>query len=236
MAFRALLLELPLQALTLVVLDATTGLRRSELIALKWEDINFDDLTISISRGIVQGVVGRCKTEASGKPVPLEPTVAKELCRWRQNTPYNRPEDWVFAIRMKGKQPIWPDLVLRRHIQPTARRVGIEKRIGWHTFRHTYSTLLKANGEDVKVVQELLRNANVKITMDTYTQALSPAKRQAQARVAGMILPKGEVESPSGSPVLELFGATPREPESCKLLRSMVGTWGFEPQTSTVSR
>jgi len=52
--------------------------------------------------------------------------------------------------------------------------------VGWHTFRHTYSTLLRANGEDVKVVQELLRHANSKITMDVYTQALSPAKRKAQ--------------------------------------------------------
>ena len=53
-----------------------------------------------------------------------------------------------------------------------------------------YSTLLRANGEDVKVVQELLRHANSKITMDVYTQALSPAKREAQGRVASIILPK----------------------------------------------
>lgn len=46
------------------------------------------------------------------------------------------------------------------------------------------------NGEDIRVVQELLRHANSKITMDIYTQALSPAKRQAQSRVTSMILPK----------------------------------------------
>ena len=68
--------------------------------------------------------------------------------------------------------------------------MGITKRVGWHTFRHTYSTLLRANGEDVKVVQELLRHANSKITMDVYTQALSPAKREAQGRVASIIFPK----------------------------------------------
>jgi integrase len=49
--------------------------------------------------------------------------------------------------------------------------------------RHTYSTLLRANGEDVTVVQGLLRHANSKTTMDTYTQAPSPAKRTAQSRV-----------------------------------------------------
>ena len=55
---------------------------------------------------------------------------------------------------------------------------------------NTYSTLLKANGEDIKVVQELLRHANSRITLDIYTQALTPAKREAQSRVANLILPK----------------------------------------------
>ena len=81
-------------------------------------------------------------------------------------------------------------MVLKRYLQPAAERAGIAKRVGWHTFRHTFSTLLRANGEDIKVVQELLRHANSKIKMDIYTQALSPAKRQAQSRVASMILPK----------------------------------------------
>jgi integrase len=70
-----------------------------------------------------------------------------------------------------------------RRGEPIARRLGIEKRVGWHTFRHTFSTLLKSNGEDVKVVQELLRHATSKMTLDTYTQALNPAKRAAQSKV-----------------------------------------------------
>jgi len=49
-----------------------------------------------------------------------------------------------------GKQPFWPDNLMKRHIRPVARANGINKRIGWHTFRHTFGTLLKANGEDVK--------------------------------------------------------------------------------------
>src|SRR5579863_8698184 len=46
------------------------------------------------------------------------------------------------------------------HIQPAAKRLCIAKRIGWYTFRRTYTTLLHANGEDVKVVQELLRHGS----------------------------------------------------------------------------
>jgi hypothetical protein len=59
---------------------------------------------------------------------------------------------------------------------------------GFHTFRHTYSTLLKANGEDVKVVQQLMRHANISITMNIYTKALTPAKREAQSRVVDVLM------------------------------------------------
>ena len=58
--------------------------------------------------------------------------------------------------------------------------------MSWHTFRHTFSTLLKGNGEDVKVVQELLRHSTANMTLDTYTQALSPQKRSAQSKVVGI--------------------------------------------------
>lgn len=93
---------------------------------------------------------------------------------------------------------------MRDHIARAARRSGITKKLGWHTFRHTFSILLRANEEDVKVVHELLRHASVKITLDVYTQAMTPAKRQAQSRVVAMIRPevrgnggvsKGETEN-----------------------------------------
>ena len=71
-----------------------------------------------------------------------------------------------------------------------AGKLGINKRMSWHTFRHTFSTLLRGNGEDVKVVQELLRHSTAKKTLDTYTQALSPQKRAAQSKVVGMIRSK----------------------------------------------
>ena len=66
---------------------------------------------------------------------------------------------------------------------------GIHKRIGWHTFRHTFGTLLKANGEDIKTVQELLRHANSKITLEVYTQAMTSNKRAAQSKVVRMMVP-----------------------------------------------
>ena len=70
-----------------------------------------------------------------------------------------------------------------------AKANGIHKRIGWHTFRHTFGTLLKANWEDVKTVQEFLRHANSRITLEVYTQAVTSHKRAAQSKVVRMMVP-----------------------------------------------
>jgi|SRR5215813_4686002 len=92
---------------------------------------------------------------------------------------------------MNGKQPLWPNSAMEKHIKPAAIRAGIQKQIGWHTLRHTFGTLLKANGEDVKVVQEQMRHANVSVTMNTYVQAVTPAKRKAQRAIVEQLAPNG---------------------------------------------
>ncbi|MGH9704748.1 MAG: tyrosine-type recombinase/integrase, partial [Candidatus Acidiferrales bacterium] len=63
---------------------------------------------------------------------------------------------------------------------------------GWHSFRRTFATMLKGGGEDVKTVQELMRHANSRITLDVYAQALTPAKRSAQKKVIELIQPAAE--------------------------------------------
>ena len=78
---------------------------------------------------------------------------------------------------------------MRNYIAPAAKRAGIAKHINWHVFRHTFSTLLAENDEDVKTVQSLMRHANSNITMNIYTHAVSSKKRRAQSKVVEMILP-----------------------------------------------
>lgn len=181
---RQLLDALDLRERTLVLLAVSTGLRMSELFGLKWKDVNFARSELSVTRSIVNQVVGPCKTEASQKPVPLDTHLAQALRDWLQQTKYRGPEDWVFASSWsKGKNPYCGQALMRWHIQPAARRCGISKRFGWHTFRHTYSTFLRTVGADVKVMQELLRHASSRVTMDTYTQAVTSAKRLAQTAV-----------------------------------------------------
>ena len=78
-------------------------------------------------------------------------------------------------------------------IRPAAVKLGISRRIGWHTFRHTYSTLLRATGADIKVMQELLRHASARVTLDTYTQAITEQKRDAQSAVVKLLVEHREL-------------------------------------------
>jgi len=184
-----LLSKLSVRERTLALLDAATGLRVSELLALRWGDVDFENLELNVTRSIWHQVVGNCKTEASAKPVPMDSYMAEDLLRWRRQSPYPMDSDYVFASpTMKGKQPYWPDNLMKRYIKPVAHKAGINKNIGWHTFRHSFGTLLKANGEDVKTVQELLRHANSRITLDVYTQAVNSNKRAAQSKVVTMMV------------------------------------------------
>jgi integrase len=165
---------LKLRERTLVFIAASTGIRQSELFALKWGDINLSAGTMNVARSIVHGFVGTCKTESSQKPVPIHPLVCEALARWKEQSLYRQPEDWVFASRHShGKQPYWGQAILHKYLRPAARELGIETQFGWHTFRHTYSTLLRSVGTEFKVMQELLRHSTIRSTLDVYTHARS---------------------------------------------------------------
>ena len=78
------------------------------------------------------------------------------MVRWGRQSAHSQDDGFVFASEtMTGKQPYWPDNLMKRDIRLVARDIGINEKIGWRTFRHTFGTLLKANGEDVKAVQEI---------------------------------------------------------------------------------
>jgi integrase len=188
---RILLAALKPRERILVLLDVATGLRQSELFALKWKDVDFENRQLWVTRSIVLQVVGSCKTEASQKPVPLHDHLIRALRSWHRRTPYRTPESWVFASPQKrGKAPYWGQQLLRHHIRPAAKSVGIARQIGWHTFRRTYSTLLRATGAELKVMQELMRHSTIRVTLDTYTQAVTTEKRAAQTAVVSLLIDK----------------------------------------------
>ena len=188
---QSLLANLRFRERTLVLLAVTTGLRRSEVFALKWKDVDFQEKQIHVTRSIVQNVVGICKTESSQKPVPAHDDLVEVLRQWHSQTKYKSPESWVFASPVnQGRWPYLAQQIMLHHILPVARTLGINKRIGWHTFRHTYSTLLQSTGAELKIMQELLRHSTIRVTLDTYTQAVTTEKRSAQRAVVALLFPQ----------------------------------------------
>ncbi len=186
----ALLIELAEPWRTAVYVAAVTGLRVSELLALRWSDFDFAAGKINLSRGIVRQVVGTMKTEESRKPLPLNPELAEVLMQWRSVCPFNQPASYVFASpAMDGKQPYWANTALEKHIKPAAVRAQITgKRVGWHTLRHSFATLVHSQGADVATMKALMRHSNANVTLDIYAKAITSAKREAQSRVANSLV------------------------------------------------
>jgi integrase len=196
--FQALLPELSQRERVMVMLDGSTGLRRGELIALRWRDIDFELMQANVTHSVWHNVEGDTKTEASRKPVPLHPLVIEELRRWKQTSLYRTDEDYLFpSVQKNGSQPLQPDMILKRHIRPALVRIGVKKQIGWHSFRHGLATMLRQKGVDIKTAQELLRHANSRITQDIYQQAVSEEKRIAQNLVFVGLLEGRSTQHPS---------------------------------------
>jgi integrase len=173
----------------MVATAAASAFRRSEFRGLKWADLDLDNCWFHCRRGLVGKYETKMKTRASRKSVEMNPTLAEALRAWRNSTPYPQDTDWVFASPFSsGRLPYWPDSTLKDHVRPAAIKAGITKSIGWHTFRHSLASLLGQQGEDIKVIQELLRHASSRITSDVYQQGHTVAKRSALSRVSGLFV------------------------------------------------
>jgi integrase len=195
----------------MVLLDFATGMRRSELSGVKWEDIDFLNKVLMIRRSIVKQRIGKPKTEASKKPIPLSDEVINCLLEWRQQTIYAADYDYVLASHAKkGKQPYWMSRIMQHSIKPTAADAGINGLKGWHTLRHSYATILRQHNGDVKVTKELLRHSSIKVTMDLYAQAVSEEKRAAHSTVVQLLAGKKGTQSELNLPHSRKLGAPER--------------------------
>lgn len=179
---------------TAFIIAALMGMRRSEVFGLQWHDVDFDRATLHVRRAYVDGVVGHCKTDTSRRPLPVPPPVLEALKGWRGQASYRTPEDWVFASDFHfGKAPLWPGILWRRHVGPAIQRAGITKpKLGWHSLRRGFASLLLATGASVRASMELMRHADPEMTLGTYAQTIGNEKRDAGEKVALLVMESGK--------------------------------------------
>ena len=191
--FRLLLNQLEEPIRTMCIVAACLGLRASELAGLQWGDFDWQSLQVHVQRGFVIGHIDDVKTTNSNKSLPVHAELARLLLDYKKQTaPDAKNTDWLFPSPFGTGRPRWPWTIQSRILLPAGIRVGLG-RIGWHTFRHSYSTLLRSLEVDVKVQQELLRHADIRTTMNLYTQAVPDALRDANSKVVEMVLSKRKV-------------------------------------------
>lgn len=171
---------------TLVLMCAATALRASELIAVRWADILWDEGKIRISKRWAKGEDGDPKTPASNAFVPMHPVLRESLRDWHRQTPYSKGQDFVFpSLKCFGKVPLSASIFVADHLRPAAIAVGVQipkgARFGFHNLRHSLSNwLVNKRKENPKTVQGILRQARIQTTLDLYTQSDLDEMQKAQ--------------------------------------------------------
>jgi integrase len=179
----------------LIIVVAVTAIRIGEALGLMWSDVDWKKLKINIRRDWVDGELGPPKSRASKAPVEMHETLAALLRVWRQETPYGKDSDFVFpSFKLRGRQPRLGSMIVQDYIRPAAVAAGVIAedcpRFGFHNLRHGFSTFLIENGHDPLVVQRMLRQSHVDMTMHYVHN--SRKARNAQAQFIESFLPKDD--------------------------------------------
>jgi integrase len=180
----------------LFVLALTTGMRRGELLGLRWSDIDFERSVLSVRRALYRtkahGLkLDETKTRRSRRLVPLVPDAVRALQRHRRlqeraglPVPLHGERDLVFTNSL-GK-PIDPDNVHDRDYKPFLRRYGLPL-IRFQDLRHSAATLLLARNVHPRIVADLLGHSRTAITMDVYSHVVPAMHDEVRRAWAGLL-------------------------------------------------
>jgi integrase len=185
---------------TMIYTCVMAGLRVSELVGLRWEDVHPDALTID--ERYSKGEWGCPKTTASSATIGVDERVIQRIERLKdlevtlnwgargakktfKVVSSHAPGDLVFQSLVK-RGPMSDHNVLSRHIKPAARKLGIGW-VNWQALRRSYATWLVEAGADPKAVQAQMRHSRISTTMDIYSQFVPAAQRRAVAKLMDMV-------------------------------------------------
>ena len=179
------------------LLDLATGLRRGELMALQWDDLNFKTGVLNVNKQVydVRGQlqISTPKTKNSVRKIVLPPAVVAVLREYKKTV----DSRWMFPSPVKADRPITPG-VARRRLQTILERADC-KRVRFHDLRHTFATLALENGMDVKTLSAMLGHVSAATTLDIYTHITDDMQRAAAENIdrgIGKAAPQEDASEP----------------------------------------
>jgi integrase len=165
------------------------GLRASEILGLRWEDIDLDRLVLNIRRSHFGKHVDDTKTEESEQELLIHEDLAGILEAWQEeqaidgvHTPVN---GWLFGNLITGR-PFWRDSLQTDHLIPAGKKIGIPN-LGWHDFRHTYRAMMRELKISLEEQRTLMRHEDIRTTLGYGGKTPAEAGRGANAKVVEML-------------------------------------------------
>lgn len=191
----------------LFLLELATGLRRGEVLALQWDDLDFATGELRIQRQVYRAngklVVSEPKTKAALRTIVLPSSLVEVLKEYRQGV----TSKWMFPSPMKEDSPLGP-ATCRKRLQTILDHAGC-KRVRFHDLRHVFVTTALESGMDVKTLSTIIGHVSAKTTLNIYTH-ITDAMRQTAAEKIDRGIGKREPQDGSGSAGKRLPNETPK--------------------------
>jgi integrase len=166
---------------TIYVIAILLGLRKSEILGLRWQDIDFNNNAISINNIVyeIDGKIytGTPKTNTSRRTVAMPDLVAETLIQYQKLT--NNYAGLVFTT--SSGRPV-SQRNLSRHFYTALDKAELP-RIRFHDLRHTAATLLLKENVHPKIVQEMLGHSSIALTLDTYSHVIPSMQKEAASKM-----------------------------------------------------
>jgi integrase len=185
-------------AVPVLTLAATCGLRRGEIFALRWADVDFEAGTIHVHASNYGAQVSETtKSEAGERFVPLFASARTTLAETKLRSSFTRDADFVFATAVGT--PLDPGNFVRREFKPALARAGLRE-FRFHDLRHFAVSALIAEGADIKLLQAIAGHASATMTLDRYGHLMTARVSEAATRFDPLELQIGATRERAHSP------------------------------------